>query len=102
MTEIVEELARAIEASGGVHYPKHTALCILPIITRLVSEAEARGIEKERAAIVAWLREKSEVGAERARSRDVRSPARTAFGAGSLALHRAALAIEQGKHEAQG
>lgn len=65
-----------------------------------LARAFAAHREQERAAIVAWLRE--EARAEDKQSRDVRSPARTAFGAGYLALHRAALAIEQGQHEARG
>lgn len=52
----------------------------------------------ERAAVVAWLRHQSDLGANRANEADKGTTKRAAFGGGSLALHRAADAIEAGEH----
>jgi len=52
----------------------------------------------EREQIVEWLRDMSEVGADLGLLADKGTTKRAAFGGGSLALKRAADAIERGDH----
>lgn len=58
---------------------------------------EAIGCEAERAVVVRWLREQAEQGLNRALYAKS-AVARAGFGGGSLALSRAAVAIERGEH----
>jgi len=54
---------------------------------------------EERAAIVAFLREQSDIGADKALAKDKGTTGRAAYGGGSFALKRAADAIEAGEHD---
>lgn len=66
-------------------------------LTRSLAGREP-SVEMERAAVVAWLQEQSDQGAEIGIAKEKGSTARAAFGGGSYALKRAADEIEQGAH----
>lgn len=61
-------------------------------------QSEGRTGEGEREAIVAWLRQQSDKGADIALEMNKGSTARSAYGGGSFALKRAADEIEAGAH----
>lgn len=54
--------------------------------------------QAEREAIVAWLREQADLGADYGLAAEKGTTRRAAFGGGSLALSRAARSIELGEH----
>lgn len=62
------------------------------------ADLQTLGQVEERAAIVSWLRNQSDLGANRGNEADKGTTKRAAFGGGSLALSRAADAIDAGEH----
>ncbi len=66
------------------------------------SELRNRGREAERVAIVAWLRQQSDVGMQAGKSAADGSRLQRDLAAGVVAIRRAADAIERGDHINQG
>jgi hypothetical protein len=106
VAEGVTERARELLAEAIAAAP-----CPKPSASGWIGEAAIRAIEAalqsqslmlERAMeeVVAWLREQSDKGADSGIAAEKGSTKRAAFGGGSLALWRAADAIERGEHKA--
>jgi len=97
-----EAVAREIERYGLGLIPELRTVCVWladhfrsrPGPSRIDGDEGVR----ERQAVVAWLRHQSDLGANRGIEAETGTTKRAAFGGGSLALARAADAIEGAEH----
>lgn len=99
----VEAVARAIQDAHTPGHPiNYVSLYQARAAIAALSTLQAKRDQREREAVVAWLRKQSDIGADRGISSEKGSTRRAAYGGGSLALKRAADAIEAGQHMRSG
>ena len=96
--KLVEDIARAIhEARSTIPWEVTSQQDVAYRDARAALSAMPDR-QAERDAIVAWLRQQSDIGADLGNECAKGTTMRAAYGGGSLMLHKAADAIENGEH----